>query len=206
MFLGHNWLVKHNPEINWKNGTIQFTRCSESCKMKHQDIKFRTRRTQATENKEQDKEEIGKEPDTTNPKDLSEYICLFTHLFNKKKFKKLPEQQKQDHEINLTEEALKELNTKAYTIIVKEEEALNQWLDEQLKARLIVESKSRYVASCFYIPKKDGSLQLIQDYRKLNQVTIKNKTLLPLIGKVINKLKKAKYFNKLNLIWRYNNV
>ena len=30
--------------------------------------------------------------------------------------------------------------------------------------------------------------------------------LLPLIGKVIDKLKKAKYFNKLDLIWGYNNV
>ena len=27
MFLGHNKLVKHNPEVNWKNGTIRFTRC-----------------------------------------------------------------------------------------------------------------------------------------------------------------------------------
>jgi len=59
---------------------------------------------------------------------------------------------------------------------------------------------------CFYIPKKDGSLQLVQDYRKLNQVTIKNKTPLPLIGEVINKLKEAMYFNKLDLIWGYNNV
>ena len=49
-------------------------------------------------------------------------------------------------------------------------------------------------------------LQLVQDYRKLNQVTIKDKTPLPLIGEVINKLKKAKYFNKLNLIWGYNNI
>ena len=47
---------------------------------------------------------------------------------------------------------------------LKEEEALNQWLDEQLKADLIVESKSRYAALCFYIPKKDGSLWLVQDY------------------------------------------
>ena len=29
---------------------------------------------------------------------------------------------------------------------------------------------------------------------------------LPLIGEVINKLKEAKYFNKLDLIWGYNNV
>jgi len=89
---------------------------------------------------------------------------------------------------------------------IKEEDALNQWLNEQLKARLIVESKLRYAASCFYIPKKDGSLRLVQDYRKLNQVTIKDKTLLPLIGEVIDKLKEARYFNKLDLIWRYNNV
>ena len=91
IFLEHNWLVKHNSEVNWKKGTIQFTRCPGSCKMKHQNIKFRTRRTQAMENKEQNNEEIEKEPDTTNPEDLPEYICLFIYLFHKKKFKKLPE-------------------------------------------------------------------------------------------------------------------
>ena len=69
-----------------------------------------------------------------------------------------------------------------------------------------MESKSRYVAPCFYIPKKDDSLRLVQDYRKLNQITIKDKTLLPLIEEVINKLKEARYFNKLDLIWGYNNV
>ena len=46
----------------------------------------------------------------------------------------------------------------------------------------------------------------MQDYQKLNQVTIKDKTLLLLIGEVINKLKEARYFNKLDLIWGYNNV
>ena len=104
------------------------------------------------------------------------------------------------------EEAPRELNAKAYTMTLKEEEALNQWLDKQLKVRLIVESKSRYAAPCFYIPKKDGLLRLVQDYRKLNQVTIKDKTPLPLIREVIDKLKEAKYFNKLDLIWKYNNV
>ena len=83
---------------------------------------------------------------------------------------------------------------------IKKEEALNQQLDKQLKAGLIVESKSRYVVPYFYISKKNGSLQLVQDYRKLNQVTIKDKMPLPLIGEVINKLKKTKYFNKLDLI------
>ena len=158
------------------------------------------------DDKEQDNREIGKELDKTNPEDLPEYIQPFTYLFNKKKFEKLPERHKWDHEINMTDEAPKKLNAKAYAMTLKEEEALNQWLNKQLKAGLIVESKSRYAVLYFYIPKKDSSLRLVQDYRKLNQVTIKNKTPLPLIGEVIDKLKKARYFNKLDLIWRYNNI
>jgi len=98
------------------------------------------------------------------------------------------------------EEVPKKLNTKAYAVTLKEKEALNQWLDEQLIAGLIVESKSQYVAHCFYISKKDGSLQLVQDYRKLNQVMIKDKMPLSLIREVIDKLKEAKYFNKLDHI------
>ena len=176
--------------------------------MTYKDIWFNSKQTKemAMDKTEQDNGKIGKEPDKTNLEDLPEYIWPFTHLFNKKKFKKLPERRKWDHKINLTDKAPKELNAKAYTMMLKEEEALNQWLDEQLKARLIVESKSRYAVPCFYIPKKDGSLWLVQDYRKLNQVTIKDKTPLPLIGEVIDKLKEARYFNKLDLIWGYNNV
>ena len=128
------------------------------------------------------------------------------HLFNKKKFEKLLERREWDHKINLTDEVPKELNAKAYTMTIKGEEALNQWLDEQLKTGLIVESKSRYATPYFYIPKKDGSLHLVQYYQRLNQVIIKDKTPLLLIGKVIDKLKEAKYFNKLDFIQGYNNV
>jgi len=40
----------------------------------------------------------------------------------------------------------------------------------------------------------------------LNQITIKDKIPLSLIREVINKLKEAKYFNKLDFIWEYNNI
>ena len=91
IFLGYDWLVKHNLEVNWKDRKIQFTRCPEFYKMKHQDIKFKTRRTQVTETMEKNNSETEKELDKTNPEDLPDYIWPFTHLFNKKKFKKLPE-------------------------------------------------------------------------------------------------------------------
>jgi len=128
IFLGHNWLIKHNPEVNWKNGTIKFTKCPRSCMMKHEDIRFKTRRTKAmktTETKEEHNGEIGKKLDKTNPEDLPEYIQPFIHLFNKKKFENLPERHEWNHEINLTEEAPKKPNAKAYAMTLKEEEALN---------------------------------------------------------------------------------
>ena len=125
MFLGHDWLVKHNLEVNWKNGTLRFTRYLEQCTMKHKDIRFKTRRIKTMDTMEQDNGKISKEPDKTNPEDLPKYIQPFTYLFNKKKFKKLLERYEWDHEINLMEEAPKELNTKAYMMTLKEEEALN---------------------------------------------------------------------------------
>jgi len=42
--------------------------------MKHKNIRFKTKRTKATETTEQDNGEICKEPDKTNPEDLPEYI------------------------------------------------------------------------------------------------------------------------------------
>ena len=129
MFLGHDWLVKHNPEVSWKNSTIKFTRCPGNCTMKYKDIWFKSRRTKTTEttdNKEQNNGEIRKELDKINPEDLPEYIWPFTYLFNKKKFEKLLEKCEWDHKINLMDEAPKELNAKVYTMTLKEKDALNQ--------------------------------------------------------------------------------
>ena len=72
---------------------MQFIRCPRTCRTNHQDISFtpRNQRTQVIEDNNKGQQKIGKELDPTNPKDLPDYIQLFTHLFNKKKFEKLPE-------------------------------------------------------------------------------------------------------------------
>jgi len=92
----------------------------------YEDITFNTRRIKVTDFTEQNNREISKEPDKMKPEDLLEYIRPFIHLFNKKKFEKLLERQEWDHKINFIKEASKELNTKAYVMILKKEEALNQ--------------------------------------------------------------------------------
>ena len=59
---------------------------------------------------------------------------------------------------------------------------------------------------CFFIKKKDGSLQLIQDYRALNEITVKNRYPLPLISELVEKLRGARWFTKLDVRWGYRNV
>jgi len=58
----------------------------------------------------------------------------------------------------------------------------------------------------FFIKKKDGSLQLVQDYCALNAVTVKNRYPLPLISELVSQLRGAKYFTKLDVWWGFNNV
>ena len=58
--------------------------------------------------------------------------------------------------------------------------------------------------SILFASKKDDKLRLCVDYRKLNKITIKDRTSLLNIKKLQNKLKKVKWFTKLNLRGAYN--
>jgi len=83
--------VEHNPEVNWKEGVIWFTRCPGYCKIEHKSIWFTLWSRRLLSKEEEESKGEDKEPDPTNPEDLPKYIQLFMHLFNKKKFEKLPD-------------------------------------------------------------------------------------------------------------------
>jgi len=55
MFLGHDWLVKHNLEVNWGKETINFTRCLKEYKIQHQNILFKSKTRRVTPIEETDK-------------------------------------------------------------------------------------------------------------------------------------------------------
>ena len=57
-----------------------------------------------------------------------------------------------------------------------------------------------------FVKKKDGTLRLCIDYRKLNRVTVKNKYPLPRIDDLFDQLKGAKYFSKIDLRTRYHQL
>ena len=60
--------------------------------------------------------------------------------------------------------------------------------------------------SVFFIGKKDEKKRMVQDYRYLNEWTIKNNYPLPLISDMINNIGTKKVFTKKDLRWDYNNV
>ena len=58
----------------------------------------------------------------------------------------------------------------------------------------------------FFVGKKDGKKRIVQDYRYLNEWTVKNNYSLPLILDVIENIRTKKVFTKMDLRWGYNNV
>jgi len=117
----------------------------------------------------------------------------------------LPEHRKWDHAIELTPGA-EPKSSKVYPLSPLEQEELDTFLEENLRTGRIQPSKSPIAAPVFFIKKKDGSLQLVQDYRALNAVTVKNRYPLPLISELVSQLHRAKYFTKLDVCWGFNNI
>jgi hypothetical protein len=84
---------------------------------------------------------------------------------------------------------------------------MNKFLDENLAKGYIRPSKSPMASPFFFVAKKDVlALRPCQDYRYLNEGTIKNSYPLPLVGDLLDKLKGAQWFTKLDIRWGYHNV
>ena len=72
-------------------------------------------------------------------------------------------------------------------------------MDDQLSKGYIQPSNSQQTSLVFFVPKKDGKKHMVQDYRYLNEWTVKNNYLLPLILQLVDKLKGCKLFTKMDL-------
>ena len=74
-----------------------------------------------------------------------------------------------------------------------EQQEVRDFIDDQLKKGYIQQTKSPQTSPVFFIPKKDGKKQMVQDYYYLNKETIKNNYLLPLIPELIDRIGDVKY-------------
>jgi hypothetical protein len=111
----------------------------------------------------------------------------FEHVFLKESFDELPMHKKWDHVIELVPGA-KEFSTKLYAMSPTEQAELDKFLEENLKSGRIRPSKSPMASPVFFVKKKDGSLRFVQDYRKLNSITIRNRYPLPLVPDIMSRV------------------
>jgi len=79
-------------------------------------------------------------------------------------------------------------------------------LKDQLRKGYIRPSKSPQMSLVFFIGKKDSSKRMVMNYCNLNNQTIKNNYLLPLIIELIDNMGSKKVFTKMDLRWGFNNV
>ena len=83
---------------------------------------------------------------------------------------------------------------------------LKKYIQEQLNAGLIKESKFPYTTPIFYIKKKNGSFWPIFDSRKINAITVKDTFPLPHINTIIKGARNKTRFMTIDLCNRYWNV
>ena len=79
-------------------------------------------------------------------------------------------------------------------------------LQELLKKGFIRPSVSPWGAPVLFVKKKDGTLRLCVDYRKLNKMIVKNKYPLPKIDDLFDQFKGASVFWKIELRSRYHQL
>ena len=264
IILGFPWFRRHNPDIDWSTGRVQWripspvsstkknrlsdqtpmtkptvedlekTEDQESSKEHIEDVLRRnlltqfinwvspndqylfdptsedllpdwikSRVTSSTETEPQSEDETKQEIPLEEriPKEYHKWI----KLFDKKAADRFPISRPWDHKIDL-KPGFKPTKGKTYHLTQEEDLELQKFIKEQLEKGYIRPSESEQTASFFFVGKKDGKLRPVQDYRNLNEWTVKNNYPLPLISDLLDKLREAKYFTKFDIRWGYNNV
>ena len=95
---------------------------------------------------------------------------------------------------------------KVYLLSREEREEVREFVKEQLRKGYIWLSKSLQTVLVFFVGRKDGKKKMVQDYRYLNEWTVKNNYPLPLISDVLENIGTKKIFTKMDLRWGYNNM
>lgn len=80
-----------------------------------------------------------------------------------------------------------------------EEKVIKEEIEKMLSAGVIIASTSDWCSNVVLVKKPDGSYLFCVDYRRLNQVTIKDKYPLPRIDEVIEQLEGSIIFSTIDL-------
>lgn len=176
MILGRPWLAKFQPRIDWTSGKVM------GYDVEKQEFLVSVLETnQAAES-------------MTLPPEYSDFSSIFQDPADIS----LPEHRSFDMAIDLDDDQEPPWGP-IYSLTEPELKELRKTLDENLSKGYIRPSKSPAGAPILFAKKKDGSFRMCVDYRKLNDITKKDRYPLPLIQENLARLRRAKVFTKIDL-------
>jgi hypothetical protein len=119
--------------------------------------------------------------------------------------KALPLKRAIQHEIQLQQDCPLP-NIGMYMMSVMENAKNKKQIQELLDKGVIMPSTSPCGSQIVLVPKKDGTWHMCVDFRALNKIAVKNRYPLPRIDDLLDQLKDAKYFTKLDLRSGYHRI
>jgi hypothetical protein len=137
-----------------------------------------------------------------NP-DLKQLLTEFGDIFSEPK--SLPPHRDLDHAISLKSDATP-VNTRPYRYSPLQKDEIERQVAEMLASGVITNSMSPFASPVLLVKKKDGTWRFCIDYRKLNELTIKNKFPLPVVDELLDELAGTKFFSKLDLRAGYHQI
>ena len=135
------------------------------------------------------------------PEEYHEYA----DVFSKSKAETLAPHYPYDLQIDLEKDSYPPVGT-IYSLSKFEQEALKEFIDENLTNGFIRSMSSSHGAPVLFIKKKDGSLQLYVDFCGLNKITKKDRYPLPLISDLLDSPRRAHIYTKIDLRHAYHLV
>jgi len=125
-------------------------------------------------------------------------ILKWKKVFGKVESERMLTRKVWDHAIDL-KEIFKPQKRRIYPLSKNVREEVQNFMKNQLSKGYIRPSKSPQTSPVFFVGKKDRSKRIVMDYHNLNDQTVKNNYLLPLITDLIDNMGSKKVFMKMDL-------